>query len=65
MHQQTNPEKELMEWFDKQNAEMKWRINAYLIHTGQPIAVAFRFLKTIDDRDAKIHLVHRPSGQLH
>jgi len=45
MHRQAGTEKELMEWFDKQNSERKWRISAYLIKSRQPIAEAFRFLK--------------------
>jgi len=65
MHRQAGTEKELMEWFDKQNSERKWRISAYLIKSRQPIAEAFRFLKTIDDRGSQIHLVQKPSGQMH
>lgn len=65
MHQQTSSEKELMEWFDKQNTERKWRINAYVIKTGQPMADALRFLKTIAERDTHIHLIQPPSGRRH
>ena len=65
MHQQTNTEKELMEWFDRQERGTKWRINAYLIRAGLPMAEGLRFLKTIEDRNSRIHLVHPGTKQRH
>lgn len=65
MHQQANTEKELMEWFDKQETDTKWRINAYVINTGRPMAEALRFLKTIEERTSRIHLVQPLSKQRH
>lgn len=65
MQQQTNPEKELMDWFDRQEKDTKWRINAYVISTGRPMAEALRFLKTIEDRSGRIHLVHPGNRKRH
>lgn len=65
MHQQSETEKELMEWFDKQRTGTKWRINAYVIKTGGQLADTLRFLKTIEDRNTRIHLVHPGSRQRH
>lgn len=65
MHQQANTEKELMEWFDKQKKDTKWRINAYVIETGRPMAEALRFLKTIEERAPRIYLVHPGGRQRH
>lgn len=65
MHQKTISEKELMEWFYKQNTDRKWRINAYVIQTGYTMAEAFRLLKAIEDRGTHIHLAQLPSGRRH
>lgn len=65
MHQQSETEKELMEWFDKQRKDTKWRINAYVIETGQPMAETLRFLKTLEERNNRIYLIHRGGRQWH
>ena len=60
-----NTEKELMEWFDKQEKDTKWRINAYVINTGQPMAETLRFLKSIEERSSRLHLVHPGNRKRH
>lgn len=65
MHQQSSSEKELMEWFDRQERDTKWRIGAFVIKTGQPMAEALRFLKALEERAHRIHLVHPGNSQRH
>ncbi len=65
MHQQTNTEKELMDWFDKQEKDTKWRINAYVIRAGRPMAETLRFLKTLEERSSRVYLVHPGNRKRH
>jgi|AntDeeMinimDraft_6_1070357.scaffolds.fasta_scaffold11538_3 hypothetical protein len=65
MHQQSETETELMDWFDKQRTDTKLRISAYVINTGKPMAEILRFLKTLEERDSRDHLVHPGGKQWH
>ncbi|MEX0738155.1 MAG: hypothetical protein WD071_02320 [Pseudohongiella sp.] len=65
MHQQANTEKELMEWFDRQQEGTKWRINAYVIRTGRPMAETLGYLKSIEERGARLQLIHPGNCRKH
>lgn len=65
MAEQANTEKELMDWFDRQNRDMKWRISACVVESGRPAAETLSFLKAIDDRADRFHLVQRNPGLKH
>lgn len=62
---QRNAEKELMEWFDRQGKDRKWRISACLISTGRPMAEILRLLKGLEEQETKLQLMHPGNQQLH
>ena len=64
MHQ-GNTEKELMEWFDKQEQDRKWRICACLISTNRPMVEILHQLKTVDAGGRNLQLVHPGSTKRH
>lgn len=59
--QQGNTEKDLMDWFDEQEADTKWRISAYVTISGRPIREILQDLKRVDETGARLKLIH-PGG---
>ena len=64
MHQ-GNTEKELMEWFDKQATDTKWRISAYVSSSGRPMPETLLDLKRVSEAGKGLQLIHPGSRQRH
>ncbi|OEY67444.1 hypothetical protein [Marinobacter sp. X15-166B] len=64
MHQ-GNTERELMDWYDKQTTDTKWRISAFVVTSGRPIREILQQLKRVSESGKRIHLVHPGSKQRH
>lgn len=42
-------ERELMDWYDKQPSEFKWRLTRHIESTGDRLADSLRMFKAVDD----------------
>lgn len=64
MHQ-GNIERDLMDWYDRQETDTKWRISAYVNTSGRPMREILQQLKRMSDSGKRLQLIHPGSKQRH